>query len=123
MGYGPFVEVFAPSTTPLTSVSYLGNDLTVKAVTLTTDSNGVVGALNPYSTGANGQPGFVDAPSSFKAGDTMCVVSLPFGSYTPGQPAITLTAQFANKTVETVDQSSGTGPRLSSRRPGVPVWQ
>ncbi|GBQ11291.1 hypothetical protein CFR78_14805 [Komagataeibacter rhaeticus] len=109
VGYGPFVEVFAPSTTPLTSVSYLGNDLTVKAVTLTTDSNGVVGALNPYSTGANGQPEFVDAPSSFKAGDTMYVVSLPFGSYTPGQPAITLTAQFANKTVETVDQSSGTG--------------
>ncbi|GBQ51443.1 hypothetical protein AA15973_2405 [Komagataeibacter sucrofermentans DSM 15973] len=112
VGYAPFVEIFAPTNatqdTPLTSVTYLGQNLSAKAVTLV-DVDGKVGAYNPYSSGTDGKPQFVGAPAGFKAGDTMYVVSLPFGSYTPGQPAITLTANFANNTTEPVSAPTGAG--------------
>ncbi|CAM2792165.1 hypothetical protein CFR75_10230 [Komagataeibacter xylinus] len=112
VGYAPFVEIFAPTNatqdTPLTSVTYLGQDLSAKAVTLV-DVDGKIGAYNPYSSGTDGKPQFVTAPAGFKAGDTMYVVSLPFGSYTPKQPTLTLTANFANNTVESVDAPTGAG--------------
>ncbi|GBR26079.1 hypothetical protein AA0616_3122 [Komagataeibacter nataicola NRIC 0616] len=112
VGYAPFVEIFAPTNatqdTPLTSVTYLGQSLSTRAVTLV-NVDGTVGAYNPYSSGTDGKPQFVAAPAGFKAGDTMYVVSLPFGSYTPGQPALTLTANFANNTTESVDAPTGAG--------------
>ncbi|MGY6769367.1 DUF4347 domain-containing protein [Komagataeibacter sp. NFXK3] len=112
VGYAPFVEVFAPTNamqdTPLTSVTYLGQSLSAKAVTLV-DVDGKIGAYNPYSSGTDGKPQFVTAPAGFKAGDTMYVVSLPFGSYTPKQPTLTLTASFANNTAESVDAPTGAG--------------
>ncbi|WP_141654833.1 DUF4347 domain-containing protein, partial [Komagataeibacter intermedius] len=117
VGYAPFVEIFAPTNTtqqdtPLTSVTYLGQSLSTKAVTLV-DVDGKIGAYNPYSSGTDGKPQFVTAPAGFKAGDTMYVVSLPFGSYTPDQPTLTLTANFANNTVESVDAPTGAGAPIA----------
>ncbi|WP_200409815.1 DUF4347 domain-containing protein [Komagataeibacter oboediens] len=112
VGYAPFVEIFAPTNstqnTPLSSVTYLGQSLNTRAVTLV-DVNGTVGAYNPYSSGTDGKPQFVAAPAGFQAGDKMYVVSLPFGSYTPNEPSITLTANFSNNTTESVSAPGGTG--------------
>ncbi|MCE2564575.1 DUF4347 domain-containing protein [Komagataeibacter sp. FNDCF1] len=112
VGYAPFVEIFAPTNTtqdtPLTSVKYLGQSLSTKAVTLV-EVDGKVGAYNPYSSGTDGKPQFVQAPAGFQAGDTMYVVSLPFGSYTPKQPTLALTAEFANNTTESVKTPTGAG--------------
>lgn len=104
VGYAPFVEVFAPSnanqSVTLQSATYLGSAVTFQAVTLTTDANGNVGAVDPFVIGANGQAQFVDAPAGYQAGDTMYVLQLPFGSFTPGQPAaqVQLTFSMANTT-------------------------
>ncbi|WP_162878039.1 DUF4347 domain-containing protein [Trinickia diaoshuihuensis] len=106
-GYGPFIDLYVPSDSAenvtLTSATYLGTAVTVDKVTLSTNIPGHVGtlgALHPLALDSSGNPLFVAAPSGYQAGDSMYVLQLPFGSYTPGEPAaqIQLTFSVANTT-------------------------
>ncbi|PTB21003.1 hypothetical protein C9I57_09775 [Trinickia symbiotica] len=106
-GYGPFIDLFVPSDSAenvsLTSATYLGAAVTVDKVTLSSNIAGHVGtlgALHPLALDSSGNPLFIAAPSGYQAGDTMYVLQLPFGSYTPGEPAaqIQLTFSVANTT-------------------------
>ena len=107
-GYGPFVELFVPTAVDtaaiadyravLNSAKFLGADVSVQAITLTTtDPNhlGVLGAYNPLRLDASGKPTFVTAPPGFQAGDTMYVLTLPFGSFTSTQPKAEVTLNFS----------------------------
>lgn len=106
-GYGPFIDLYVPTdsaeSATLTSATYLGAAVTVEQVTLSTNVAGHVGtlgALHPLALDSSGNPLFVAAPAGYQAGDTMYVLQLPFGSYTPGEPAaqIQLTFSVANTT-------------------------
>jgi uncharacterized repeat protein (TIGR01451 family) len=106
-GYGPFIDLYVPSDSAenvtLTSATYLGTAVTVDKVTLSTNVPGHVGtlgALHPLALDSSGNPLFVAAPGGYQAGDSMYVLQLPFGSYTPGEPAaqIQLTFSVANTT-------------------------
>ncbi len=115
VGYGPFVDVFVPQDAQekatLTGASYLGASLVVTPVTLSTTvpgHAGTLGALHPLALDAAGAPLFVAAPAGTVAGDAMYVVQLPFGSYTPGQPAADIALSF------TTDKTSA----LTSQHPG-----
>ncbi len=104
-GFGPFVELFVPSNTgtgadhavTLTGASFLGASVNFQAITLSDSVPGhigVVGAINPLLLDASGNPTFVAAPSGFQAGDTMYVITLPFGSFTANQPVANVTLNF-----------------------------
>ncbi len=102
VGYGPFIDLFAPhnpaETATLTGAAYLGSALTVTPVALSASVAGhvgTVGALHPLAVDSTGAPLFVAAPSGFAAGDTLYVVTLPFGSFTPGQPAAKIDLTFS----------------------------
>ena len=106
-GYGPFIDLYVPSDSAenvtLTGATYLGTSVTVDKVTLSTSVAGHVGtlgALHPLALDSSGNALFVAAPSGYQAGDSMYVLQLPFGSYTPGEPAaqIQLTFSVANTT-------------------------
>jgi uncharacterized repeat protein (TIGR01451 family) len=106
-GYAPYIELFVPGSggtgqtesATLTSATYLGTAVTVQTITLTTDSGGHVGAIDPNVLNSAGVAQFVQAPTGFRAGDTMYVLALPFGSFTAGQPKadVTLTFQLDNR--------------------------
>lgn len=121
-GYGPFIDLYVPhdaaQSATLTSATYLGATVTVDALTLSTSVPGhvgVLGALHPLATDSTGAPLFVAAPAGYVAGDTMYVLQLPFGSYTPGQPAaqIQLTFSVANST-ELSSMHSGQALNISA---------
>lgn len=109
VGYGPFVQLFVPTAegtaavadyrATLTSAKYLGVDVSVlPPITLSTTVPGhigVLGAINPLLLDASGQPTFVAAPAGFQAGDTMYVLTLPFGSFTANQPKAEVALTFA----------------------------
>lgn len=108
VGYAPFVELFVQTNTgtgateasTLTSATYLGQPVTVTAVTIV-DLDGAgpgtaLGATNPLLLDSSGHATVVTPPAGFKAGDTMYVLSLPFGSFTPGQPTASITLNFTN---------------------------
>lgn len=109
VGYGPFVELFVPTdaiiadganeAVTLTSATYLGSAVSFQAITLTSSDvahPGVLGAYNPLALDSSGHATFQAAPSGMglKAGDTMYVLTLPFGSFTPGQPTADITLNF-----------------------------
>jgi uncharacterized repeat protein (TIGR01451 family) len=101
-GYGPFIDVYVPhdaaQSATLTSATYLGSAVTVDALTLSTSIPGhlgVLGALHPLATGSTGAPLFVAAPAGYVAGDTMYVLQLPFGSFTPGQAVAQIQLTFS----------------------------
>ncbi|WP_062092743.1 DUF4347 domain-containing protein, partial [Caballeronia udeis] len=107
VGYGPFIDLYVPKdaaqTATLTGASFLGTAITPEAVTLSTTipgHAGVLGALHPLALDNTGKPLFVAAPPGYQANDVMYVLSLPFGSFTPGQPAaqIQLTFTLDNRT-------------------------
>lgn len=121
-GYGPFIDLYVPTdsaeSATLTSATYLGAAVTVEQVTLSTNIAGHVGtlgALHPLALDSSGQPLFVAAPAGYQAGDTMYVLQLPFGSYTPGEPAaqIQLTFSVAN-TSELSSMHSGQALNISA---------
>ena len=108
VGYAPFVELFVQTNTgtgateasTLQSATFLGAPVTVTAVTIV-DLDGAgpgtaLGATNPFLLDSSGNPTVVTPPAGFKAGDTMYVLNLPFGSFTPGQPTATITLNFSN---------------------------
>ena len=121
-GYGPFIDLYVPTDSAenatLTSATYLGAAVTVDPVTLSTNIAGHVGtlgALHPLALDSSGNPLFVAAPAGYQAGDTMYVLQLPFGSYTPGEPAaqIQLTFSVAN-TSELSSMHSGQSLNISA---------
>ncbi|OUJ13570.1 DUF4347 domain-containing protein [Acetobacter okinawensis] len=101
-GYSPYVEIFTPSndqqSTPLQSlvmVDSSGNTiqtLTTQAITLVGDDASHPGQVGAYYKGI-----WAAAPTGLKAGDTMYAASLPFGSYTSGQPTINMVATFGTE--------------------------
>ncbi len=94
-GYGPFIDLVFPTTgvdgagveiddgVDFLSATYLGQAVT--AVTLTFPGPDPIGCVDhPYAVAlGTGAPLEVCGP----AGDTLVVLQLPFGSFTPGQPA------------------------------------
>lgn len=94
---------------------YLGIPLNFIEITLDDTANGGLGVLHPYALDALGQPVYLNAtiandPShpdydasspynallaGFQSGDALLVIELPFGSFTPDQPAAEVTFQLA----------------------------
>ncbi|MCY2989815.1 MAG: hypothetical protein NTY19_18375 [Planctomycetota bacterium] len=112
-GYGPYVSLVFPATgvdgvgtPPVTtppldpfdgldyvSATFLGVPLTTTILTF--PGPGPTGTVNdPYGVDSTGTP----LPITGKTGDKLVVFQLPFGSFTPGQPAaaIVVTAHLSN---------------------------
>lgn len=104
-GYGPYVDLYLPATgidgagaaaddgISFVSATYLGRPITATAITLT-----AAGVQHPYAVNSSGQPLVITPPAGFQAGDQLVVLLLPYGSYTPEQPAadIAVTASISN---------------------------
>lgn len=101
VGYGPYTDLFLPTTGadgtsaggPNDGISFVGADYLGLSVTSQVVTLACSGAdLHPLT----GQT--ITCPAGFRAGDTMVVLTLPFGSFTPSQPAavITVTTQLSN---------------------------
>ncbi|MEZ6063244.1 MAG: hypothetical protein R3C19_23095, partial [Planctomycetaceae bacterium] len=107
-GYGPIIDVILPvngadgaagtstadgfNTTG--SATYLGASVTTIDLTFPDDGGGTGSVQHPYFVDASGAPLTV----SGTAGDKLVVIELPFGSFTPDQPAATvvLPVQMSN---------------------------
>lgn len=121
-GYSPYVEIFAPSNaqqnTPLQSLVMVDSSgtkiqtLNTQAITLVDDDPSHSGQVGAYykGTSASTPAIWVSAPTGLKAGDTMYVASLPFGSYTSGQPTINMVATFGTESSDSshISQLSST---------------
>ncbi|WP_268234638.1 DUF4347 domain-containing protein [Asaia siamensis] len=101
VGYGPYIAVLEPKTegksAALQSLTYLGNPMTLQRVSVSDTISGHEGQLgvnNPYVRDANGKQIFIEAPSGASVGDNIVFSQLPFGSYSPGQPAAAIQAVF-----------------------------
>ncbi len=95
VGYGPFIDLVLPyngalgnhgTSTPnginFLSATYLGQPVT--ATVQTFPGPGVTGTVNdPYAVDTTNTP----LPVQGTAGDELVTLQLPFGSFTPGQPA------------------------------------
>ena len=93
-GYGPFIDLIFPATgadgndgITFTGASYLGQPVT--AVSLTFPAGGCV--AHPYAEDTSHAPLQVCGTP----GDRLVVLQLPFGSFTPSQPPITVTVDAA----------------------------
>ena len=101
-GYSPYVEIFAPSNaqqnTPLQSLVMVDSSgatiqtLSTQAIKLVDNDPSHSGQVGAYYKNI-----WAAAPTGLKAGDTMYVASLPFGSYTSGQPSINMVATFGTE--------------------------
>jgi fimbrial isopeptide formation D2 family protein len=111
-GYGPFVDLAYEATgvsgrasgapldgvtiAPSGAVTYLGQPVTYQILTFDDTANGGQGVIQPYASASNGGPVYLKttdfgSPGRFVNGDKILVAQLPFGSFTPNQPAATLT--------------------------------
>ncbi|MFT8417600.1 MAG: DUF4347 domain-containing protein [Acetobacter sp.] len=114
-GYSPYVEVFAPTNalqnTPLQKLQMVDGSgnviqrLTTQAIQLVDNDPSHSGQVGAYYNNI-----WAAAPAGLKAGDTMYVASLPFGSYTSGQPTITMVATFGTESSDSsqISQLSST---------------
>ncbi len=112
-GYGPYVDIAIdasgpdgdpddPGADPLDgidiaasgAVTHLGAPVTYHLLTFDDDANGGQGIAHPYAVDSGGNPITVkttDFPGgTFENGDILLVALLPFGSFTPEQPAAVL---------------------------------
>jgi len=87
VGFGPYVDLFLDTTgadgddgVSFDSAGYLSLPVSSQTLTLACDGSDV----HPF-TGLT-----VTCPAGFVAGDTLTVLELPFGSFSPDQPAVTL---------------------------------
>ncbi|WP_199555585.1 isopeptide-forming domain-containing fimbrial protein [Sandaracinobacteroides hominis] len=98
VGYGPYVDLYIPhlgkdggNSDPTDGVDFVGATYlgaSVQSTLLTFDANGQ--ATHPFARDSSGQfRVLTGAP-----GDQVVVLRLPFGSFTPGQPAVTIAAEF-----------------------------
>ncbi len=95
-GYAPYVDLFVPITgadggaspdgVQITGASYLGSSLVQSTVTLTGADIAAGLVAHPYFTDSGGGH-LVVISAGFQDGDQLMVFQLPFGSFTPGQPA------------------------------------
>ena len=117
-GFGPIVELFVPTNTAtdtetatLDSATYLGAPVTTHTIALTsTDAThpGIVGAYDPYVLDNTGKATWVAAPTGFKAGDSMIVLVLPFGSFTVGEPTADIQLNFTADATSVLSAHTGT---------------
>lgn len=106
-GYGPFIDLVFPNNgadganntdtldgISFVSANYLGNPVASQTLTFPDDGGGTGCVDHPYALDNSNQPLVVCGP----AGDTLVVLSLPYGSYTPAQPTldISVTAAVSN---------------------------
>ena len=99
-GYAPYIDLFvpargadgglAPDGLTITGAAYLGAALTRTTITLTAGDIAAGQVEHPYFTDSGGQHR-VTIPAGLAAGDQLVVIQLPFGSFTPGQPAVAVT--------------------------------
>ncbi|MEW5716992.1 MAG: isopeptide-forming domain-containing fimbrial protein [Chloroflexota bacterium] len=81
-GYGPFIDVIFPAGAQFQSATYLGAGVTTQRLTFP-----VGGYVNhPYAVDSSGNPVQVYGTP----GDELVVLQLPFGSFTLGQPPVTV---------------------------------
>ncbi|MCS3458284.1 VCBS domain-containing protein [Aeromonas sp. BIGb0445] len=102
VGYAPYVDLYLPSTgkdgddgISFVKATYL--DQTLKFHQVTFDASG--NATHPLAVDNNGNPLIIRASDvGLRAGDTMIVLEIPFGSLSQGQPdiAIDVTARLSN---------------------------
>ena len=100
-GYGPYLDLalntkgvdgaVSPPDDGITfqGATYLGRS--VQATTLTFDANGQV--QHPFAKGSDGKPLIIKASdfgSQFGPGDSLVVLTLPFGSFEPEEPSATV---------------------------------
>ncbi len=90
-GYGPYVDLYLPTTgadgagaaaddgISFVGATYLGAAVTSTVLTF----DGAGNATHPYAKNSAGNPVVI----SGTPGDQLVVLQLPFGSFTPGQPA------------------------------------
>lgn len=97
VGYGPYVDLIFPvngadgnhasSTadgTDFISATYLGTALQSTTLTFPASSTGIGCVSHPYAVDTAGHP----LQYCGATGDKLVVLQLPFGSFTPGQPAL-----------------------------------
>ncbi len=107
VGYGPFIDLTfpvngndgaagtdVPDGISFLNANYLGAPLTTTVLTFPDDGGGVGTVEHPYAVDSLGDPLTV----SGTAGDQLVVLQLPFGSFTPDQPAaaVTVNARLSN---------------------------
>ncbi|WP_052448056.1 DUF4347 domain-containing protein, partial [Aeromonas bivalvium] len=102
VGYAPYVDLYLPSTgkdgddgISFVKATYL--DQTLKFHQITFDSAG--NATHPLAVDSNGSPLIIRAADvGLRAGDTLIVLEIPFGSMSQGQPDIPIqvTARLSN---------------------------
>ena len=100
-GFGPYIDlalntkgIDGPVSAPddgitFQGATYLGRP--VQATTLTFDANGQV--QHPFAKGPDGKPLIIKASdfgSQFGPGDSLVILTLPFGSFTPAEPSATV---------------------------------
>ena len=105
VGFGPYEDLYLPTTgadgagaavddgITFVSASYLGLPVQATTVPLT-----AAGVPHPFAKDSSGNPLIITPPSGFRAGDTLVVLLLPFGSFTADQPPVdvSVTASLSN---------------------------
>jgi len=99
VGFGPFIDLVIPvngadgnagQDTPdgisFLNATYLGVPVTTTLLTFPDDGGGMGSVEHPYAVDTSGDPLLVTGT----AGDQLVVLQLPFGSFTPDQPAATI---------------------------------
>jgi len=100
-GFGPYVNLWVPTTgadgagaavddgITVNGFTYLGNTIDASLITTIT-LTGSATVTHPFATGVGGVPLVMTVPAGFQAGDTLYIVRMPFGSFTPDQPVADL---------------------------------
>lgn len=100
IGYGPFIDLYLPATGAdgddgVTfvngSASYLGIAITTEVLTFPPDISGTSCVNHPYAENTVPEPVEVCGTP----GDQLVVFQLPFGSFTPDQPAVEIDFQVS----------------------------
>ncbi len=112
VGYGPRVDLYLQSTgidgndgISFTSATYLGQPVSAQTFTIP--------ALDPGVTVDNGMflhpvlQRLVPIPAGYHRGDQLVILSLPFGSFTPGQPTIDIAVTAAISPLADLGVSDG----------------
>jgi len=126
-GFGPYVDLVLDHKTGVTgtgggvdfvvgsdTATYLGQAVTVTKLTFqAADAAHPLGpyAIHPYADDSSGNPLTVYAPAGYGVGDTLLVLQLPFGSFTPTQPAATINLDLTVSNLAELNKSLGISAR------------
>ncbi len=109
VGYGPYIDLILPTTgadgagagiddgISFVSATYLGSPVIAQQVTFDTAGN----AIHPYAVDSAGNPIIV----SGTPGDTLVVLTLPFGSFTPAQTPADIIVNLSISNLADLDQN------------------